>query len=314
MKRIVASFAVLFCLCGAVIAQQSRPSKRPTQARAARAGSAAPSGPAAVSSRPVASTPVASDALKTEPAPPASEAADVEPQVKRVDYAEKDVVRVNTKIRYTSLLVLPKREEILDFTVGDKDYWVIQGNQNLAYVKPAKAGSETNLNLIAASGNIYSFLLKEVSPDGAPDLKVFVEVQDEPMLKAADGPPRFVSAQVVDDYRQQVEIAKKETRETKEAAQAAIDRGISQFVSNVRFPYRFEAGKKPFFVRAIYTDDKFTFIQARPEETPTLYELKENQPNLVNFEYKNGVYVVQKVLDQGYLAIGKEKLTFKRED
>ena len=85
-------------------------------------------------------------------------------------------------------------------------------------------------------------------------------------------------------------------------------------MSNVRFPYRFEAGKKPFFVRAMYHDDKFTYIQARPEETPTLYEIKDGKPNLVNFSYKDGVYVVDKILDQGYLAIGKRKLAFTREE
>src|SRR5207249_4521486 len=101
-------------------------------------------------------------------------------------------------------------------------------------------------------------------------LKVFVEVDDHSMREATDGPARFVSAQVIDDYRQQIEIAKEETRQVKESAQDAIDKGISQFVSNVRFPYEFEAGKKPFGLRAMYTDNKFTYIQARPEETPVL--------------------------------------------
>src|SRR5262249_48971283 len=172
-----------------------------------------------------------------------------------------------------------------------------------------------NLNLITASGNIYSFLLAEVSetPDAAPDLKVFVETDDHAMVSAAEAPPKFVAAQVAEDYRQQIEIAKQETRQVKESAQAEIDRGISQFVSNVRFPYVFQAGKNPFGVRAMYTDDKFTYIQARPEETPALYEIKDGKPNLIDFEYKNGVYTVPKVLDEGYLAIGKQKLHFKRE-
>ncbi len=82
----------------------------------------------------------------------------------------------------------------------------------------------------------------------------------------------------------------------------------------MRFPYRFEAGKKPFNVRAMYNDDKFTYIQARPEETPALYEVKDGKPNLVDFDYKNGVYVVTKILDEGYLTIGKQKLAFKRQD
>jgi len=241
---------------------------------------------------------------------------EVEPGTKVVQYGDKDVVRVNTKLRYTTLIVLPKNEQILDFTCGDKEYWVINGNQNFAYVKPAKAGSQTNLNLVTASGNIYSFVLAEVSEvaDAAPDLKVFVEPKEESMVSAASARPKFVSAQVADDYRQQVEIAKEETRQVKQATQSAIDNGVSKFLANVRFPYRFEAGKKPFFVRAMYHDEKFTYIQARPEETPTLYEMKDGKPNLVNFEYKNGVYVVEKILDRGYLAIGKQKLGFTRAE
>jgi type IV secretory pathway VirB9-like protein len=242
--------------------------------------------------------------------------AEIAPGAKVVEYGDKDVITIHTKIRYTTLIILPKNEQILDFTCGDKEYWVVNGNQNFAYVKPAKGGAQTNLNLVTASGNVYSFVLAEVSEtrQTAPDLKVFVELKDDAMISAAGGAPRFVPAQVVDDYKQQVQIAKDETRQVKQAEQTAVDRGISKFLMNVRFPYRFEAGKKPFYVRAMYNDDKFTYIQARPEETPTLYEIQDGKPNLIDFEYKDGVYEVHKILDRGYLAIGKQKLAFTREE
>src|SRR5258708_25223713 len=139
-------------------------------------------------------------------------APDVEPGAKVVQYGEKDVVRLKTKLRYTTLIVLPKNEQILDFTCGDKEFWVVNGNANFAYVKPAKVGAQTNLNLITASGNIYSFALAEVSevPEGAPDLKVFIEPKEESMISAAVASPKFVPAQVVEDYRQQVSFAKEE--------------------------------------------------------------------------------------------------------
>ena len=241
---------------------------------------------------------------------------DAEPGAKVIEYSDKDVVKLKTKLRYTTLIVLPKNEQILDFTCGDKEYWVVNGIENFAYIKPAKAGAQTNLNLITANGNIYSFALAEISeqPDAWPDLKVFIEPQDDSMISAANSRPKFVSAQVADDYRQQIDLAKEETRQARQATQTAADSGISKFLANVRFPYRFEAGKKPFYVRAMYHDDKFMYIQARPEETPTLYEIQDGKPNLVDFEYKDGVYVVQKILDRGYLAIGKRKLSFEREE
>jgi type IV secretion system protein VirB9 len=281
---------ILTCFCGVGVAQQ----------RSAGKHSTAPSRPATSGPAPD---------VKSDAAP------DTEPRAKVVQYQKNDIVKVNAKIRYSVLIVLPANERILDFTCGDKDYWVISGAQNLAYVKPAKVGSQTNLNLVTASGNIFSFLLTEISelPGAVPDLKIDVETNDD-MSVTASAPPKFVSAQEMEDYRQQIEIAKDETRRTKESTQKAIDKGISQFVSNVRFPYRFEAGRKPFLVRAMYNDDKFTYLQARPEETPAIYEIKDGKPNLINFRYENGVYVVEKILDDGYLAIGKRKLKFKREN
>src|SRR5579863_1257522 len=229
-----------------------------------------------------------------------------------VPYGEKDVVGVHAKIRYTTLIVLPKQESILDYTCGDKEFWIVNGNANFAYVKPAKANSETNLNLITASGNVYSFVLREVSdaPDAMPDLKVFLEPKEESMLSAINGAPKFVSAAQVDDYRQQVQIAK-------EQAQATVDREASrmrsEYPAKLRYQYRFPVNDKRFRVAAIYDDGKFTYIHANPEETPALYELKDGKPSLINFEFKDGVYTVQKVLDRGYLAIGRRKLNFVRE-
>jgi type IV secretion system protein VirB9 len=233
-----------------------------------------------------------------------------------VPYGERDVVQVNSKVRYTTLLVLPKHEQILDFTCGDKEFWIVDGNQNFAYVKPAKEGSETNLNLITAAGNVYSFALREISgsADLAPDLKLFIEPKDESIRETLDANPRFVSAQQIEDFRQQVEIAKSETRQVREASQAALKRETdefrSQFPAKLQFPFRFKADKKPFEVKAIFHDGTFTYIEANPQETPALYEIKDGKPNLVEFQYREGQYVVAKVLDSGYLAIGKKKLDF----
>jgi type IV secretory pathway VirB9-like protein len=130
---------------------------------------------------------------KAAPSAPAPEPA-APLAAKVIRYSEREVMRINTKLRYTTLILLPKNEQILDFTCGDKDYWVVQGAQNIAYVKPAKANAHTNLNLVTASGNVYSFVLVEVSETKwEPDLKVFVELNDESMVSVAGSGPRFVS-------------------------------------------------------------------------------------------------------------------------
>jgi len=72
-----------------------------------------------------------------------------------VKYGQDDIVTVHTKLRYSTLIVLPENEEILDFTTGDKDFWIINGAHNLCYVHPAQSGIRGNLNLVTASGPEY---------------------------------------------------------------------------------------------------------------------------------------------------------------
>ena len=70
----------------------------------------------------------------------------------------------------------------------------------------------------------------------------------------------------------------------------------------------------PFEVSAIYTDGTFTFIRANASELPALYEIRDGSPNLVNFQVENGTYVVPKVLERGYLALGAQKLEFQTRE
>jgi type IV secretory pathway VirB9-like protein len=85
-------------------------------------------------------------------------------EARTVKYAAKDIVRVSTQPRFTTLILLPSQERILDFVIGDKDSWVLEGTQNFAYLKPTKPGLETSVNLITASGNIYTFYVSVLKP------------------------------------------------------------------------------------------------------------------------------------------------------
>ena len=81
-------------------------------------------------------------------------------------------------------------------------------------MKPAKVGSQTNLNLITASGNIYSFVLSEVSEESQSqaDVKIFIEPKDDSMMAATGAGPKFVAVKELEAAKQQVEQAKEETR------------------------------------------------------------------------------------------------------
>jgi type IV secretion system protein VirB9 len=242
-----------------------------------------------------------------------------------VAYSAHTVIRVNAKLRVTTLIVLPETEDILDIVCGDKDYWVISGVHNLAYVKPAKAGAATTLDLVTASGHIYAFWLTEGPAEA--DVKIFV-APDDSVTDLTGAAHRYYAAADMDEVRRALVEAKKDAEaardlaaksaEEAEASRASADRAASaridafraSYPTSLAFPYSFRAGVKPFNVAAIYHDDKFTYIRANPAELPTLYELKDGAPNLVTFQVEKGVFVVSKVLERGYLVIGTRKLAF----
>jgi type IV secretion system protein VirB9 len=244
-----------------------------------------------------------------------------EAQVTReVSYNAQSVVHLNAKLRFTTMIILPEQERILDFVCGDKEFWVVSGAQNLAYVKPAKAGASTNLNLVTAAGNVYSFLLTEGTPDA--DLKVYV-IPDGSTATTATTLQKFYTASEVDAARHAADAAREEAQAARDVAMAArdaaaklADERVQQFraayPTRLDFSYRVKLHEPPFFVRAIYSDGAFTYIKADARELPVLYELRDGKPNLVNFQVDHGVYVISKVLDSGYLVVGKKTLRFGR--
>src|SRR5205814_1153749 len=114
--------------------------------------------------------------------------------VREVSASTRAVIPLQTKLRYTTMVLLPDDEEILDVVCGDKDFWVISATQNIAHIKPAKEGAATNVNLVTASGAVYSFLLTEKGGTGMPDLKVYVNADPN----AVQGKPKYYSAAQVE--------------------------------------------------------------------------------------------------------------------
>ena len=242
---------------------------------------------------------------------------------REVSYSTQSVVPLKAKLRFTTMIILPEEEEILDFVCGDKEFWIVSGSQNLAYIKPAKAGVTTNLNLVTSSGHVYSFVLTEGAADA--DLKVFVRADD--WAKTPRASSRYYSAAQVETLRREVEDAKKDAEDARtqlDQARAEATRTVEEqmhqfrasFPAELQFPYRFKAHQRPFNVSAIFTDGRFTYIRAAGTELPALYELVDDalgrtSPNLVNFQVDRGLYIVPKILERGYLTLGTHKLVFE---
>jgi type IV secretion system protein VirB9 len=231
--------------------------------------------------------------------------------VREVTANERSLIPLHTRLRYTTMIVLPDGEEILDVICGDRDFWVITAVENVAHVKPAKAGAETNLNLVTARGTIYSFLLDEKSGGAQPDLKVYVTA--DPSLPAAR--QKYYSAGEMERVQADLTEAREAASRAELRARESIALERQEFPTRLQFAYGPVKYEPPFLVRAVWHDGQFTYLKSDATELPALYELKDGKPAMVNFQVRaGGTYVVPKVVERGYLALGKARLAFQQRE
>ena len=226
--------------------------------------------------------------------------------IREVSADARSLVPLQTRLRYTTMIVLPDGEEILDVICGDKDFWVISATHNIAHVKPAREGATTNLNLVAASGTVYSFLLTEKGGTALPDLKVYVNADPSEQI----GSLKYYSASQVEALKVEIAEARAAVEAAERRATDAIATYQQQYPTRLQFAYGPARYAKPFLVRSIWHDGRFTYIKSDATELPALYEVKDGKPSVVNFQVHEGTYVVPKVIEEGYLAIGKERFAF----
>ena len=224
-----------------------------------------------------------------------------------VQYHSQDIIAIRAKVKYTTLIELPTTEKIVQAATGDKEFWIVDVVGNFCFVHPAKQGIASNLNLITDKGNIYSFTLQDISGSSAePDLKVIVEPADRSAIVAASGPAQFVPAAQLEQSKQQVNALQSHIEQ-------AVDEYKSGYPTQLKFDYVYKANQAPFDIQSIYHDDKFTYIKTNAPEKFSVYEMKDGKPNLVTYDLREGTYIIPKVMDDGYVELGKKKMSFARK-
>ena len=226
---------------------------------------------------------------------------------RNVSYHSQDIVPIRAKVKFTTLIVIPATEKIMEAATGDKDFWIVDVVGNFCFVHPAKVGISSNLNLITDKGNIYSFTLTDITAQGGePDLKVIIQPADASNMIAANGPAQYVPAAQLEQAHQQIATLQSHVG-------AAVDEYKSAYPLALKFDYTFKLNEAPFNIQSIYHDDKFTYIKTNAPEKFSVYEMRDGKPNLINYDLRDGTYIIPKVMDNGYVELGKKKMDFTRK-
>ncbi|MDE2972473.1 MAG: TrbG/VirB9 family P-type conjugative transfer protein [Acidobacteriota bacterium] len=264
---------------------------------------------------------------------PVAAPAGQDAHILRLDDTPEDTVwRLQARVRHTTVITLPARETILDYVVGDAEYWHLTGSANVAFLKPVSADVETNIALVCESGRIYSFLVAE-SEDLDPHL--VVRFHDPAAGDGTDGvsapgrrgahQPAFVARSRIQSYQTMANQARAEVRATRataeeqvtaarDAAAEEIDAFRARYPLRIEFPYTLDrkAREWPFLVEAMWHDGQFTYLRSRAQESPALYERKDGEPSLVPYDLtEGGLYIVRRIVGEGWLQLGKERARWR---
>jgi type IV secretory pathway VirB9-like protein len=225
---------------------------------------------------------------------------------------------VRAGLLQSTLILLPSEEKVANVFAGDTVDWVFDGGHvasRFISIKPKVANSTTDVHIVSDHGNEYTLQLREVSGDEDPhfDSKVFITPGDQAAKDRLAQMPVFVPAAELDRVKQEEAAAKTAAEAAQKAQDAKTEQYRSQYPGTLHFDYTWDQAKgKALGLQEIWRDDKFTYLRGQFQETPALYEVKDKKPSLINFDFNAGLYTVPKELDNGYLAIGKQKVEFHR--
>jgi type IV secretory pathway VirB9-like protein len=227
---------------------------------------------------------------------------------------------VRAGLLQSTLILLPAEEKVANVFAGDTVDWVFDGGRvpsRFVSVKPKVANSSTDVHIVSDHGNEYTLQLHEVSDDEDPhfDSKVFITPGDKAAKNRLVELPVFVPASELEKVKQEAAAAQAAQEATLKTEQTQEESYRSQYPGTLHFDYTWDKSKgKQLGLQEIWRDDKFTYLRGKFQETPALYEVKDKKPSLINFDFSNGLYTVPKQLDNGYLAIGKQKVEFHRTE
>lgn len=249
------------------------------------------------------------------PKAPHSIAGEPSLTARNVVYHANSIMPLTTAMFIQTVVLLPKGEKVLSVGVGDKDDWPISWAENVLFIKSAMPGGKTTLNVFTSSGTVYSFYCLDVSnvAGSHPDAKVFVTNADV----TANEKPKFVSADELEAVRQKLEAVQQQAKATEEAsakqAQEKVEAFRATYPHQLFFDYNWDAKKaQQLGIQQIFRDAKFTYIKADSHELPVVYEIKDGKHSVINAQYANGLFTIQKLVDQGEIVIGKKKVEFSR--
>lgn len=247
-------------------------------------------------------------------------------------FDRKDAPRLRLREYMETLIVLPKGETIVTYSVGDKSNFTVTPldaeSSNIVRVRPTYAGADTNLSLIGKSGKIYPFYMRVDSfeSEHMPMFVVYVEADQNARMLAALSAPATPAADSA--------VAPAAKKKTPEELEGEYLRSIANVdVTAVNCSYETSSGKWLFrnakwFGRSaskdlkpvrICDDGRWTYFRFSNEDNldtteqlPVVYQVVDGFDTPVNMRVEGGVIIAESTAKNWTLRAGDKHLCVRK--
>lgn len=209
-------------------------------------------------------------------------------------YNESDMYRVFTRAGFLTEIRLNPDEEIIYLAGGDTSRWAIDegvsgsiaGNRKTVVIKPFYAGIKTNL-IVNTNKRTYNIFLHSAN--------------------------EWYNPVVEFDYPREAKLAIKKKDMNEESTSFSLN------LENLNNDYSWNNPKYKWSPSQVFDDGQKTYIVMKPEmgtsEAPALFIRDEHtgETTLVRYRVRNNYYIVDRLLEQAILKLGKREVLIKRK-
>ncbi len=227
-------------------------------------------------------------------------------------------IKVSTRVRHVTAVVLPETAGIVEVVTGDPERWDVSAAAHLVFVRPLAAGARSNVVVLTAAGTVVPLLVVE-SADAAVDAVVRVEMPDEaaadagPVLASRDAASAMArrAAEAWETVAAAETLAAARVEAARTAARARLDEGREAYPRQLHFDYRWPAGSAgyPWLVEGMWHDGRRTYVRTRALR-PVFHEWVDGEfvRVAVSAVHDDVLHVVDRVLGAGALEVAGRRL------
>ena len=135
---------------------------------------------------------------------------------------------------------------------------------------------------------------------------MIVEPADQSSIVAASGPPQFVPAAQLEQSKQQLAAVESHVAQ-------AVDEYKSAYPLSAQIRLQLSGQRGALRHRGDLSRRQVHLHQDHAPEKFSVYEMRDGKPNLITYDLNDGTYIIPKVMDSGYVELGKKRMEFTRK-